>query len=994
LINKPDTCKGCPLSCEPYGSMQGFVPPDGAGTAGVLMVLEAAGEHEVAAGRPVVGKAGQYLFQQLQRAGVERDMFRIHNVLSCRPPMNKLDRMPYTQAAINHCTPNLDKTIFEAKEKAALLGKDFTILTLGKFAFRRIMGNQATDAMMRADYRNYIHRSDAYKCWVVAADHPSHIMQGNNHLTPVLQFAAQRALEVASGSFKQLAPTVICDPGPAAFAHWTEDYLKALAADPDGVHLAYDIETPFKSGKDEANVVPEETEDDYIIQRISFAYKEDEAISVPWDSYHMPSITRLFAADGIKIGWNLNYDSPRVRAQIRINGREIDAMLAWHVLNTSLPKGLGFVTPFYNPSAAMWKHLSEEQPAYYNALDSFFTLRNYFAIKADLVRHNLWNVFERHVIELNKVLAYMSQKGLLLDREARQVAEDKLSALLTEIEARMQAAIPEKALTLKVYKKEPANTEGLIKVPGQRLVKVCPKCTAHDVKAAHFKPIGKKRLKAGEPENPCLGTIKDAVLAINLCEHWAKREPFKLSNQSLQRYQEVRGHRAVLSRKEKKITYDVNALKTLIRTYPHDPLYPTIGEYRKVEKLLSTYVGVTEWRTPQVSANYQLKPGETFVETKLKPVAEPTMPVDRDDKAAMAAFEAARQKFIKWRDRKRRINRFMQVGGMPVGPDGRIHTTLTHNPSTLRLASEDPNLQNLPRPSKDKNALQNIIRNLIIAQEGHTFVARDFSGIEAVLVGYEARSPRIIRLAKMDIHSFYTAHALNQLDGRVSSNDLPSLDWDDERLAKRLGEIKKEFGHDRNTLYKHLVHAIHFGQGAKGAQEKIYKETDIMHPVQTIARVMDLYHELFPEINRWQREIQHQAERDGFLRNAFGYVHRFNRVFSWKMEHGNWTKVPGDDAEAVLAFRPQSNAAGIIKEAMMRIFFNRFEEAGQWLRLQVHDEIFTEPPSHLAEAVDKVLKEEMERPIQELPMPPEWGMGPCLGILTEGKAGSPWGQMH
>ena len=330
---------------------------------------------------------------------------------------------------------------------------------------------------------------------------------------------------------------------------------------------------------------------------------------------------------------------------------------------------------------------------------------------------------------------------------------------------------------------------------------------------------------------------------------------------------------------------------------------------------------------------------------------------------------------------------------MPVDKDGRVRTSFSHNPSTLRLASQRPNLQNLPRPSKDKNDPANLIRNLFVAAPGHVLVARDFSGIEAVLVGYEAKAPNYIRLAKRDVHSFYTAYALNELDGRISANDLPLLSWDDDKLFTRLAEIKAEFGADRNSLYKHLVHAINFGQGAKGAQEKIYKETDVMFDVKLIQRVMDLYKELFPEIPRWHNEIRAQADRDGYVRNAFGYVHRFNRVFSYKKDMGVWKRIPGDDAEAVLAFKPQSNAAGIIKEATMRLFFNRFDDAGQYLRLLIHDEIFCEVPEEKAQSVDDILTEEMERPVKVMPMPASWKMGEYMTVNTEGKMGVRWGGM-
>ena len=331
---------------------------------------------------------------------------------------------------------------------------------------------------------------------------------------------------------------------------------------------------------------------------------------------------------------------------------------------------------------------------------------------------------------------------------------------------------------------------------------------------------------------------------------------------------------------------------------------------------------------------------------------------------------------------------------MRASRDGKIRTTFLHNPSTLRLASRGPNLQNLPRPGKEGD-LQSLIRNLIIPEAGNIFGARDFGGIEAVLVGYEAQSARVIRLAKMDLHSYYTAYALNQLDGRVSSNDLPHIDWDDEKLSRRLVEIKKEFKEDRNTLFKHLVHAIHFGQGPQGAQEKIYKETNILHPIKKIAYVMNVYKELFPEIPKWHNTIRLQAHNSKLLRNAYGYIHRFNAVYSYKRNPiGEWEKVLGDDAEAVLAFRPQSNAAGIMKDTLLRLFFDRFEEAGQYLRLTIHDEVFWECPIDKLESVDAIVKQEMEKPIDVLPLPTSYNMGTHLSILTEGKSGFRWGDMH
>ena len=125
MLTKPNTCQSCPLYEPPFGKNWGYVPADGSGDNGVLIILEAAGKDEEDSGIPVVGKAGHYLFSQLARVGIERDGFRIHNVLSCRPCENKLVKMPYEAAAVAHCAPNLDATIADMQERCYNNGKYF-----------------------------------------------------------------------------------------------------------------------------------------------------------------------------------------------------------------------------------------------------------------------------------------------------------------------------------------------------------------------------------------------------------------------------------------------------------------------------------------------------------------------------------------------------------------------------------------------------------------------------------------------------------------------------------------------------------------------------------------------------------------------------------------------------------------------------------------------------------------------------------------------------
>lgn len=966
MLNKPESCRGCVLYEKPFGKPMGFSRPDGDGSSGVMVVGEALGETEELNGIGFVGKSGHYLFNNLARVGVQRDTLTIFNTIACRPPDNKLVGMSYEQACINHCRPNLDGAISNARDIATGSGKTFVIVTLGKTAFLRILGlDSKRDAgLLKEDYYCYPFWSQQYSAWVLAAPHPSYLMRGKQHETPVLQFAFKRALEIADGGLELSRPPYLLDPDPMTFSAWVDEVLKQ---DFSSTYLSYDIETPYKQGKSEDEVKKEDA-DDYTILRCAFSHRSGTAVSIPWTASYFADLSRLFKSSIPKLGWNADlFDRPRVEHNLghRIGGDHLDGMLAWHVLNSALPKGLGFVAPFYVQNTSMWKHLSNAEPAFYNAKDADMALQIWLGVKKDLQQNQLWGVFDRHVIQLNRIYSYMSEKGVKLDLGLRQAAEQKLTAILNDLEAKIAAVIPMEVLQLKPYAKVPkavldaksqvmdnimravgsdgfvipeygyinqrvSEITGMIEIPGMRKTTKCPRCSQLDVKADHYKSVGKKKLAAGTPENECVG-LKSLKVAVP-SNQWALPLPFKLSNQSLQRYQRHYKHKPILTPKERKITFDDKAITRLMVNYPHDKLYPLIGEFRATQKLLGTYVGITQ------------------PDGKIR-------------------------------------------GGMEVGKDGHIHTTLTHNPSTLRSASENPNLQNLPRPQGDDD-LATMIRRLVVANEGHTLYARDFSGIEAVLVGYFALAPNYIRLAKRDVHSFYSAYAIHAQDPRkISANDLPLVTWDDEKLFKRLDEIKKEFKAERNNLYKHLVHGANFMQGAKGAADTVLRMTGKTVAVNTISRVMNIYFDLFPEIRRWHRNLLNQADKDGFLRNPFGYVHRFHSVYSWEKFGNEWEKSPGPDANRVIAFLPQSTAAGIIKEALLRLWENHYEDAGQYVRLLIHDELMFEIPDAKLEHLDKLVKMEMERPIPQMKLPESWNMGTHMVINTEEKMGKVWGDM-
>lgn len=343
----------------------------------------------------------------------------------------------------------------------------------------------------------------------------------------------------------------------------------------------------------------------------------------------------------------------------------------------------------------------------------------------------------------------------------------------------------------------------------------------------------------------------------------------------------------------------------------------------------------------------------------------------------------------------------MVNGGMPVGPDGRVHTTFTRNANTLRLTSVGPNLQNIPRGGK----LGGMVKEMFIAPEGYSFWARDYSGIEAYLVGIFAASRIYTLLATIDIHSFFTAWKLYELDRRIEYADVPQPDWSIPDLKECLKGIKGRFKAERQAL-KHVGHLANYMGGAGMAQEVLLKELGVCFPVKDIQKMMDVYFAIFPEIPIWHSTLCQQVDslrrvpdpetgRVGvcYVKNPYGFIMRFHNVLDWRKVGTEWIWEYGKDAKALVAALPQSTAAFIYCEAAMRLD-ERFPDVGETLRLLIHDELLGEAQEGFVSDCLQKSKLVMEEPIPQIPLDPAWGMGPLAKVGTEAKVGKVWGQMQ
>lgn len=541
---------------------------------GVALVGEALGKDEAEAGVPFIGKAGFKLTRLIEWAGFERERFDVFNTVWCRPPDNKLDGQSYEFGAVNHC---------RAHHWDGLLNRNRVIVPMGNVPLAAFTGRKGILSV-----RGYI-QPGPMDTHLVPTVHPSFIQRGQSKYSAAFIHDLQKAVELARSGIRCEPTDYLLDPLPARAYEWARGYRDQLHKRDVGgepLYLAYDIETPGKS-EDEGSLDPDD-DPTYTIWRIGFSYEPHRALSIPWEPPYFPAIKLLLEGDGDKVVWNGGFDNPRIRHNgVRINGLIHDGMIAWHVLHSDLPKGLGFVATFTCPFQPAWKHLSHARPAFYNATDADVELRSMIAIEAELRKTGLWDVYQRDVVDLDPVLRFMSDQGMPVDQEIRASNALVLAEKQRAVLALLEEGVPLAARRIDhIYARTPANTDGLLTRGSTRIHRRCDRCGELNPTKPHFRHLVKK-------SNPCDGA--GVVEREEEVVEYYRLSDFKPSREQLISYQRALDRAVPMTRDKKtgkmKPTMDEKAIKGLIVKYPLDKLYGRVLEYRELDKLAGTYIG-------------------------------------------------------------------------------------------------------------------------------------------------------------------------------------------------------------------------------------------------------------------------------------------------------------------------------------------------------------------------------------------------------------------
>ena len=281
---------------------------------------------------------------------------------------------------------------------------------------------------------------------------------------------------------------------------------------------------------------------------------------------------------------------------------------------------------------------------------------------------------------------------------------------------------------------------------------------------------------------------------------------------------------------------------------------------------------------------------------------------------------------------------------------GRVHTSfLLAATTTGRLASSDPNLQNIPIKSEDGRD----IRKAFIAEKENVLVSADYNQIEMRILADLADVKELKKAFKNneDIHTLTASQVFNI--------DIEKVDQDTRRKAKTIN-----FG---------IIYGI--------SQYGLAKQ--IMVSNNEAKEFLNSYFLKFPEIKEYMNATIKFCRKSGYVNNIFG-----RRTHIRGINDKNYN-VRNFQERAAINAPIQGSASEIMRLAMIRLSkkFNYIENIKTKILLQIHDELIFEVPKNELKEINNVIKEEMTSVVKSdlhsfsIPLTVDINFGENWGIL-------------
>ena len=302
---------------------------------------------------------------------------------------------------------------------------------------------------------------------------------------------------------------------------------------------------------------------------------------------------------------------------------------------------------------------------------------------------------------------------------------------------------------------------------------------------------------------------------------------------------------------------------------------------------------------------------------------------------------------LKYREVKKLLSTYIEAFPKLIKEDGRIHTTfIQYGTTTGRIASKNPNLQNIPI----KTPRGKVIRDSFIAKKGFKLVAFDYSQIEFRIAALLAKDDNLIQIFSNgnDLHSEVAKRVFN-------------ANTTEEQKALR-GKSKA------------ISYGILYGMGANALQKSMGKEVK----KEDAQQFLDDYAAAFPRLMLYRQEILKHAKENGYTETFFGRRRIIPEI------HSSLAFIRGMAERAAINAPIQGTQSDIIKLAMIEIDkkIDKDYRDKAFMLLQIHDELLFEVENSVLEKFSEDICNIMEN------ICPKFGKFP-----VEKHAATSWGQM-
>ncbi|MGV8049846.1 MAG: DNA polymerase I [Anaerolineaceae bacterium] len=302
---------------------------------------------------------------------------------------------------------------------------------------------------------------------------------------------------------------------------------------------------------------------------------------------------------------------------------------------------------------------------------------------------------------------------------------------------------------------------------------------------------------------------------------------------------------------------------------------------------------------------------------------------------------------LEYRELSKLKSTYVDALPLQVNPKtGRVHTSFNQTGTvTGRIASQDPNLQNIPTRTEQGRR----VRQGFISAPGQQLLAIDYSQIELRIVAHISQDQAMMEAFRQgqDIHAATAA--------AIFGIPLEKVDKQQRRHAK----------------------AINFGLIYGMSPYGLTRSTDLT--LAEAENFVKAYFENFPSVKAWLDQTRILAAKQGYVETLLGR----RRYFPNLQAGTNYAMRQREEREAINA-PIQGTAADIIKLAMIRLpDALKAANLHALMLLQVHDELIFEVPGEEISETVKAAKSVMENAMK-LDIP----------LTTDARLGRNWGELE